>query len=92
MLKAKIEKEIGLIKSLLETVDLNEDTALTINTIGSVKGLLDNIMYKLVDEQTKKCEHPESYRLDLSTMGRPVEWECRLCGHHYTDGQEGENP
>lgn len=87
-MKDKIEKQIALIKGLLDTVDLEEDNALTINTIGSVKGLLDNIMYKLVDEQTKNCVHPEAYRLDLSSMGSPEEWECKLCEYHYIEGQE----
>lgn len=84
-MKEKMVKQIELIKGLLDTIDFEENNSLTINTLGSVKGLMDNIMYKLVDEQTKNCDHPESYRLNLTSLGGKEEWECKLCEFHYIE-------
>lgn len=34
------------------------------------------------DEEDDECQHPKDQRENLSTMGGPDEWRCRLCDFH----------
>lgn len=53
-----------------------------LNAIGS---LVDGLIAELEEEGeeaagTGKCAHPVDQREDLTTMGGPEGWRCRVCG------------
>jgi len=82
----KLSGELKLLKEILDQIDLDDKPDIIINSLGASKGILDNMMHRLVDEETKKCEHPPEYRINLTTMGMKDEkWKCNLCGLEWSE-------
>lgn len=44
---------------------------------------------ELAPDVVPECTHPADQREELTTMGGPTEWRCRLCGHHSITPIEG---
>lgn len=69
--------------------DALNDKAL-IQILVAMRALTEAALFSLTGpppdvEEVPICEHPPESRLNLSTMGGPSSWQCRLCGHTQTD-------
>lgn len=42
------------------------------------------------DDENDACTHPMEARENLTEMGGPLEWRCRICGFHSTTEQSTE--
>lgn len=55
-----------------------------------MRAQLDSILL-MVEEleggEDEGCPHPKEHRLNLTTMGGPEHWQCKLCGFEYIEGQ-----
>lgn len=48
----------------------------------AIRAQVDALLLQLAtDEGTAGCPHPQGQRENLSVMGGPEVWRCRLCGH-----------
>lgn len=34
------------------------------------------------------CQHPEEQRINLSVMGGPKAWLCKICDHEHREGEK----
>lgn len=58
-----------------------------------VQAQMDSIVL-LIEELEKAedtgCKHPKEQRLNLTTMGGPEHWECKVCGYEFIAEPEPE--
>lgn len=38
---------------------------------------------ELEDKHDSECTHPKEYRINLTSMGGPEHWQCKICGFEY---------
>lgn len=52
-----------------------------INLLETIRSSVETLLILLQEaEDAGACQHPESEREDISTMGQAM-WKCRACGH-----------
>ena len=58
-----------------------------------LRGQMDSIIM-MIEELEKgeddRCQHPLENRLNLTSMGGPEHWKCKLCGYEFIEGQQQE--
>lgn len=42
---------------------------------------------ELESNEDQKCLHPKEQRINLTTMGGPEKWVCKICGYEYEEGK-----
>jgi len=80
-----IKKYIGMIKNIAEMSETSENLDFIVNNLASIRNMTDAAIQLAMDVD-KQCTHPVEHRLNLSTMGKPEEWQCKLCGYEYKEG------
>lgn len=61
------------------------DRAPIIYQLVSMRAQIDALLALLTSGEDGACIHPPDKRLNLTTMGGPTKWQCRLCDHEHEE-------
>ncbi len=87
-LMEKLNNHVKIIKEIIGVMDEGQLLDITINQLASARTMIDAALNVAMDvDKIENCQHPVEQRINYSTMGGPEEWECRLCGYEYKEGE-----